>query len=127
MPKPSSERAGSDAAAVRAVVRGAVQGVGFREAAVREARRLGALGWVRNEEDGSVRVHAEGPEPAVEELVVFLEDGPPAARVTEVTVEPVSAEGHEQFAIRGVSAGVSSSRSTLQPLVTSTCAWRSTG
>lgn len=106
MPKPSTGRADSDATAVRAVARGEVQGVGFREMTVREARRLGAMGWVRNEEDGSVVVHAEGPEPGVEKLVAFLRDGPPAAQVVEVTVEQVSVEGHEQFAIRGVSAGV---------------------
>lgn len=92
--------------AVRASVRGEVQGVGFREATVRRAEELGALGWVRNGEEGEVRVHAEGAEPAVGELLAFLREGPPAARVTEVASESVKAEGHEQFAIRGVSAGV---------------------
>ena len=46
--------------AIRAVVRGSVQGVGFRDATVRRARALGVMGWVRNEEDGTVQVHAEG-------------------------------------------------------------------
>jgi DNA ligase D-like protein (predicted 3'-phosphoesterase) len=105
MPRLSTERTDPAAAAVRAVVRGGVQAVGYRDATVRQARRLGVMGWVRNEEDGSVLVHAEGPEPAVEELLEFLREGPPAARVAEVAVEPVKAEGHEQFAIRGVSAG----------------------
>src|SRR6187455_706610 len=100
-----AKRAKADTA-VRAVVRGEVQGVGFREATVRRARELGAMGWVRNEEDGGVRVHAEGTEAAVEELLAFLGDGPPAARVAELESEPVKAEGHEQFAVRGVSAGV---------------------
>jgi len=95
-----------DAVAARAIVRGRVQGVFFREAAVRRADELGALGWVRNAEDGSVLVHAEGPEAAVDGLVDFLHQGPPAARVEDVEVEEVKAEGHEQFAIRGVSAGV---------------------
>jgi DNA ligase D-like protein (predicted 3'-phosphoesterase) len=63
------------------------------------------MGWVRNGEDGDVLVHAEGPEGAVEELVAFLREGPRGAGVDEVTVEPVKVEGHEQFAIRGVSAG----------------------
>jgi DNA ligase D-like protein (predicted 3'-phosphoesterase) len=95
-----------DEVAVRATVAGAVQGVGFRDAAVREALRLGAKGWVRNEEDGTVLVHAEGPEPAVDELLVFLREGPPASRVSEVAVERLKKpEGHEQFAIRGVAAG----------------------
>jgi DNA ligase D-like protein (predicted 3'-phosphoesterase) len=90
---------------VRAVVRGQVQGVGYRDATLRKARRLGAMGWVRNGEDGSVLVHAEGPEPAVDGLVAFLREGPPGAAVTEVEIERVEVEGHEQFAIRGVSAG----------------------
>ena len=91
--------------AVRAVVRGDVQGVGYRDATVQKAHRLGAMGWVRNGEDGDVLVHAEGIAPAVEELVSFLRDGPATARVGEVEVERVKVEGHEQFAIRGVSAG----------------------
>jgi DNA ligase D-like protein (predicted 3'-phosphoesterase) len=94
-----------EAKAVRATVRGAVQGVGFREAAVKRARREGVLGWVRNAEDGTVLVHAEGPEAAVDRLVGFLETGPSAARVEGVEMEAAKVEGHEQFAVRGVSAG----------------------
>jgi DNA ligase D-like protein (predicted 3'-phosphoesterase) len=93
-------------AAVRAVVRGAVQGVFFRETTLRRAQELGVTGWVRNAEDDSVLVHAEGEESQVEELLAFLREGPPHAQVEEVEVEPVKPEGHEQFAIRGVSAGV---------------------
>jgi DNA ligase D-like protein (predicted 3'-phosphoesterase) len=92
--------------ALRAAVRGDVQGVGFRDAARREALKLGALGWVRNAEDGTVVVHAEGPEEAVEGLVAFLGKGPRGARVAAVETEKAKVEGHEQFAIRGVSAGV---------------------
>jgi DNA ligase D-like protein (predicted 3'-phosphoesterase) len=92
-------------AAVRAVVHGEVQGVGFREAAVGRARELGVMGWVRNEHDGTVLVHAEGTAPAVDQLVGFLGEGPPLARVADVAIEAVTVEGHEQFAIRGVSAG----------------------
>ena len=64
------------------------------------------MGWVRNGEDGTVEVHAEGPGAAVEGFVEFLRCGPPLARVADVTVERVAPEGHEQFAIRGLSAGV---------------------
>jgi len=67
---------------------------------------LGLAGWVRNEQDGTVAVHAEGPGAAVEELIAFLHMGPPGARVGAVAVHDVPVEGHEQFAIRGVSAGV---------------------
>ncbi|HMI82299.1 MAG TPA: DNA polymerase ligase N-terminal domain-containing protein [Solirubrobacterales bacterium] len=93
-------------AAIRATVSGRVQAVGFRDATVRRAHELGVLGWVRNADDGSVLVHAEGPEPAVAQLVEFLEAGPPPAQVDDVAVEDVKVEGHEQFALRGVSAGV---------------------
>jgi DNA ligase D-like protein (predicted 3'-phosphoesterase) len=92
--------------AIRAVVSGEVLGVGFRDATVRRARELGVMGWVRNGEDETVRVHAEGSERAVEELVAFLRGGPPLARVSGVAIDATKAEGHEQFAIRGVSAGV---------------------
>lgn len=100
-----SERAPADATAVRVVVRGEVQGVGYRDATLRRARRLGVMGWVRNGEDGSVLIHAEGPEPAVDELVAFLREGPQGAEVADLAIESVRVEGHEQFAIRGASAG----------------------
>lgn len=92
--------------AVRAIVAGAVQGVGFRESTRRRARELGVLGWVRNEDDGTVAVHAEGEPGALERLVAFLRTGPRGADVRGVEVEDVRVEGHEQFAVRGVSAGV---------------------
>ena len=96
----------ASAHAIRALVRGDVQGVGFRDATVSRARALGALGWVRNGDDGTVQVHAEGGEGAIDALAAFLRMGPPLARVDVVDVEVVKVEGHEQFAIRGVSAGV---------------------
>jgi DNA ligase D-like protein (predicted 3'-phosphoesterase) len=94
------------AIAIRATVRGEVQGVGFRDATVQRARALGVMGWVRNGGDDEVLVHAEGSEQAVRELEAFLREGPPPARVEEVTVEQAKVERHEQFAIRGVAAGV---------------------
>jgi DNA ligase D-like protein (predicted 3'-phosphoesterase) len=96
---------GQDEGAVRAVVRGRVRGVGFREAIRGEARRLGLTGWARHGDGGTVVVHAEGPEPALEELSAFLAEGPEGAGVEAVEREAVEVEGHEQFAIRGVSAG----------------------
>jgi len=99
-PSPGSEHA------VRASVTGAVQGVGFRESVRRRASALGVLGWVRNEADGSVAVHAEGPRGDVDALVGFLSRGPRGAEVADVALREVRVEGHEQFAIRGVSAGV---------------------
>lgn len=101
-----AKRADTGLTAARVSVRGGVQGVGFRDATQRRADELGASGWVRNAEDGSVLVHAEGAGAAVEGLLAFLREGPRDARVEDVEVEPVKVEGHEQFAIRGVNAGV---------------------
>jgi acylphosphatase len=113
------------AVAVRATVRGAAQGVGFRDATVNRARELGVLGWVRNGEEGDVLVHAEGPEPAVESLLAFLREGPPAARVEEVASESVKATSSSRSA--GSAPASSSSRSMPRPPVTSICGSRSTG
>ena len=75
--------------AIRASVHGRVHGVGFRDAAVRRARELGVLGWVRNEPDGTVRVHAEGDETALAAMVAFLGEGPRLADVDRVDTETV--------------------------------------
>jgi DNA ligase D-like protein (predicted 3'-phosphoesterase) len=91
--------------AIRARVAGRVQGVGFREATRRRAQELGVVGWVRNEQDGTVAVHGEGPSAAIETFVAFLGEGVRGARVEELSVEDRAPEGHEQFAVRGVSAG----------------------
>jgi DNA ligase D-like protein (predicted 3'-phosphoesterase) len=99
-------RAEKSGTAVRVTVRGDVQGVGFRDATRAQAGQLGMMGWVRNGDDGSVLVHAEGAADAVAALVDFLEQGPRGARVAAVEVEKAKVEGHEQFAVRGVSAGV---------------------
>jgi DNA ligase D-like protein (predicted 3'-phosphoesterase) len=93
------------ARAIRAIVAGAVQGVGFRDATRRRAEELGVSGWVRNADDGTVAVHAEGPPAAVEALIDFLRRGPAGAAVGDVSIEEAGVEGHEQFAVRGVSAG----------------------
>jgi DNA ligase D-like protein (predicted 3'-phosphoesterase) len=97
--------ADSAASAIRAAVQGDGQGVGFREAVREEALGLGVRGWVRNGDDGSVLVHAEGEPKAVGRLLDYLGQGPPAARVAGVESEKAKVEGHEQFAIRGILAG----------------------
>ncbi len=96
----------SSRTAFRAAVRGRVQGVGFREATARRARELGVLGWVRNLPDGNVAVHAEGAPEAIEALARFLGEGPGSARVETVERTVAKVEGHEQFAVRGLAAGV---------------------
>jgi acylphosphatase len=78
---------------VRAIVKGRVQGVGFRDFAAREARALGLGGYVRNQRDGSVECVAEGPDEALERLLDKLRRGPRMAAVREVEVERAAASG----------------------------------
>ena len=69
---------------VRYLVRGAVQGVGFRWFVLREAHRLSMRGWVSNLPDGTVEVVADGSAPLLAELQRALARGPSAAQVSGV-------------------------------------------
>lgn len=69
------------------VVRGRVQGVGFRVFVLQSARQHGCTGWVRNRPDGSVEVHAEGAEPILEELLTDINQGPVMAYVDDIAVD----------------------------------------
>lgn len=76
-----------------AIVHGDVQGVGYRFFVQRQAAALGLRGYVRNLRDGTVEVVAEGPRPALEQLVAALRRGPSAAEVTTVDVTWSAAVG----------------------------------
>src|SRR6202051_5390423 len=90
------------AQARRFVVRGQVQGVGFRWFVEREARILGIAGWVRNNADGSVEVLAMGSRDQLLGLKSRLRSGPRAARVDDVEeVEANAVEGLKTFRIEG--------------------------
>ncbi len=78
---------------LHAVVGGDVQGVGFRYFVQRRADQLGLRGWVRNNDDGTVEVVAEGTRPALEQLKRALEEGPRMARVDRVDAEWSTATG----------------------------------
>jgi DNA ligase D-like protein (predicted 3'-phosphoesterase) len=82
------------AGAVRAVARHSTLDA---DAVADDARRLGVLGWVRTDPDGELRLHVEGEADRIETLL---------SRLGDVETEKVKVEGHEQFAIRGVPAGV---------------------
>ena len=66
------------------IVHGRVQGVGFRASTQREAKRLRLTGWVRNDAEGFVEIQACGDRDALQALHAWLQQGPSAARVTEV-------------------------------------------
>jgi acylphosphatase len=86
----------------RFIVRGRVQGVGFRWFVEREAHILGIAGWVRNNHDGSVEVLAQGAHDQLSGLHARLREGPRAARVDAVEVSEASpVRGLSSFRIEG--------------------------
>lgn len=75
-------------------VTGFVQGVAFRYSAIRQAKALGVCGWVRNVPDGRrVELTIEGEENAVEQMLDWCRQGPPSARVTDISIEPLPSSG----------------------------------
>ena len=79
--------------ALEAKVFGRVQGVGFRYSARQRAVQLKLTGWVRNEPDGSVTVHCEGPAGVLEEYLKWLDRGPPGAVVSRIDKRFLPARG----------------------------------
>ena len=86
---------------VRARVTGRVQGVFYRASTVQEAARLGLVGWVRNEPDGSVLIEAQGQREGLERLLAWCGKGPPGARVSRVDPDWVDEmSGETTFRVR---------------------------
>ncbi len=87
-------------ASYRYLVRGRVQGVGYRYFVLREAEDLGVSGFARNLPDGSVEVMAEGEDPVLQQLEERLKKGPSFARVSGVERGEVAPRGGAGFHIR---------------------------
>ena len=81
---------------VHVVVRGTVQGVGFRAFTEYQATQKGLHGWVRNQPDGTVELEAEGPKPVLEALLMVLQEGPRLSHVTQIMVDWKDANRHTQ-------------------------------
>jgi len=90
-------------ARIGAVIRGQVQGVGFRWFVVRHAGQLGLVGWVGNAPDGSVAFEAEGGRAALDRLLELVQEGPPGAVVRGVSsTELVPTGSDSKFAVRSL-------------------------
>ena len=79
-------------------ITGRVQGVGFRDALLREALAHGLAGWVRNRRDGSVEAVLQGEAGSVEAVLRWAQRGPPAARVDHVEALPAQGEFNRPYA-----------------------------
>ncbi|MCC7493476.1 MAG: acylphosphatase [Fimbriimonadaceae bacterium] len=86
---------------VRVVIRGRVQGVGFRYHLAAVARREGLVGWCRNRPDGAVEAWLQGTPGAVSAVLGWCAVGPPAARVTALEQANVPADASlSEFSVR---------------------------
>jgi acylphosphatase len=84
----------------RVIVRGAVQGVFFRDSCRRAAHAASVNGWVRNCPDGSVEAVFEGDFESVRALCDWCREGPPQARVAGVEVVSEPGRGESGFEVR---------------------------
>jgi acylphosphatase len=84
----------------RAVVRGRVQGVFYRDTIRRAAEQRGVAGWAANRADGTVEVWLEGKPDAVESMLRVLRNGPPRAEVEHVDVSEGEPQGLDGFETR---------------------------
>jgi acylphosphatase len=83
------------------IIRGRVQGVGYRYAMTEVAQALGVTGWVRNRRDGTVEAVVQGDDELVERLVAWCRRGPVGASVTAVAADPREVDpALEDFAAR---------------------------
>ena len=81
----------------RAIVRGRVQGVFYRDSAMREAARLGVSGSARNRADGTVELVLEGERDDVDAMLRWAAEGPPRAQVVGLDVTDEEPTGEHGF------------------------------
>jgi acylphosphatase len=79
--------------AFRVVLRGRVQGVGFRAFTRRNAMLLGLRGEIANQSDGTVKAHIEGNSDRLSQMLHLLQVGPSLARVEDIDIDPVEPSG----------------------------------
>ena len=83
------------------ILKGCVQGVGFRYFTCRVAEQLGIKGWVRNLTNGDVEVYATGAENGMKQFMAEIQKGPSLALVEHIEVQDVELEEHQGFSIEG--------------------------
>ncbi len=83
----------------RVKVYGRVQGVFYRVALREWCTARGVVGWIKNESDGSVMMHVEGDEAAIEQCLTVAKQGSTHARVERITVDQTPLEHHTTFVV----------------------------
>jgi acylphosphatase len=85
---------------VHVIVRGFVQGVGYRYTLRMVAAEAGVSGWTRNLRDGGVEAEIEGDDAQVDEVLAWMASGPPGSRVDSATVTDGAPTGARGFEVR---------------------------
>jgi len=81
------------------IVFGKVQGVFYRKNTQEKAKKIGLKGWVRNKEDGSVEICAEGSSAQIEELKAWCRKGPEEAEVKDLISKSTEVQFYKSFEI----------------------------
>jgi acylphosphatase len=84
----------------RLVIRGRVQGVGFRYSLREEALRRGVAGWTRNRRDGTVEAVVQGEQGDVDRVIEWARRGPPSAEVAAVEIDEEAIGDYDGFETR---------------------------
>jgi len=84
---------------VRLIIKGKVQGVFYRATAKDVADLIGVKGWIRNLPNDNVEITATAAEDVLQKFIAWCKQGPPKARVDEVTVEELNVEEFKGFKI----------------------------
>lgn len=85
---------------VHVIVRGDVQGVGYRYTMRMIAVDAGVSGWVRNRRDGAVEAEVEGTPDQVDEVLAWMAEGPPGSRVDSAQATDATPNGERGFEVR---------------------------
>ncbi|MGA7149385.1 MAG: acylphosphatase [Microbacterium sp.] len=85
---------------VHVIVEGDVQGVGYRYALRLVAGEAGVTGWVRNRRDGTVEAEVEGSDERVDQVLLWMTQGPPGSRVSTTTVTDAAPAADDGFEVR---------------------------
>ena len=85
---------------IQLIIKGKVQGVFFRATAKDIADDLGVKGWVRNLPDRNVEIRATATEEALQKYIDWCKQGPPKAKVENVSIEELVLEEFNNFKIK---------------------------
>lgn len=85
---------------VKINIYGKVQGVGFRYCALQKANELGITGFVKNRNDGSVYIEADGEHEIIEEFVLWCRQGPACSRVNDIKVVDIPFNDYKSFGVK---------------------------